>query len=58
MPQGRLTNLWQHITRFDSPLSYPPMGIGASFWWRDVLPYQPVWIREETLESENLFSAI
>jgi hypothetical protein len=36
--------------------SYPPMGIGASFWWWDALPHQPVGIREETLESENLFS--
>ena len=36
--------------------SYPPMDIGASFWWRDALPHQPVWIREETLESGNLFS--
>ena len=29
----------------------------ASFWWHDVLPYQPVRIREETLESGNLFSS-
>ena len=40
-----------------SPLaSYPPMGIEASFWWRDALPHQPVRIREESLESGNLFS--
>ena len=32
------------------------MGIGASFWWRDALPHQPVRIREETLESGNIFS--
>ena len=31
------------------------MGIGASFW-RDALPHQPVRIKEETLESGNLFS--
>ena len=37
--------------------SYPPMGIRASFWWWDALPHQPVRIREETLESENLFSS-
>ena len=30
--------------------------IGANFWWRDALPHQPVWIREETLEFGNLFS--
>ena len=36
--------------------SYPPMGIEASFWWRDALPHQPVRIREETLESGNLFN--
>ena len=33
------------------------MGIGASFWWQDALPHQPVWIREETLESGNPFSS-
>ena len=33
------------------PATYPPMGIGATFWWRDALPPQPVWIREEALES-------
>ena len=32
------------------------MGIWASFWWQDALPHQLVRIREETLESENLFS--
>ena len=32
------------------------MGIGASFWWWDALPHQPAGIREETLESGNLFS--
>ena len=36
--------------------SYPPMDIGASFWWRDALQHQPVRIREGTLESGNLFS--
>ena len=37
--------------------SYPPMGIEASVWWWDVLPHQPVLIREDTLESGNLFSS-
>ena len=36
--------------------SYPTMSIGASFWWRDALPHQPVRIKEETLDSGNLFS--
>ena len=36
--------------------SYPPMGIGTSFWCCDALPHQLVGIREETLESGNLFS--
>ena len=37
--------------------SYPLMGIGASLWWQDALPHhQPVRIRKESLESENLFS--
>ena len=31
--------------------TYPPMGIEASFWWRDALPPQPVRIREEALKS-------
>ena len=35
--------------------SYPPTGIGASFWRWDALLHQPVGIREETLESGNLF---
>ena len=64
LPQGTQPNLWRHFTRFDfdhlvekSPsASYPPTGIGASFWWRDALPNQPARIREETLESGNLFS--
>ena len=30
--------------------------VGASFWWWDALLHQPVGIREETLESGNLFS--
>ena len=27
------------------------LGIGASFWRQDALPHQPIWTREETLES-------
>ena len=30
------------------PASYPPMGIGASFWWWDALPHQPVRIWGKT----------
>ena len=37
-------------------VSYPPTGISASFWWWDALSHQSVGIREETLESGNLFS--
>ena len=33
-----------------------PGKVVASFWWWDALPHQPVGIREETLESGNLFS--
>ena len=33
-----------------------PGKVGASFWWWDALLHQPVGIREETLESGNLFS--
>ena len=36
--------------------SYPPMDIGASFWWRDALQHQPVRIRGDTLESENILT--
>ena len=62
--QGRQPNLWQNFKKFNSntsgkktpSASYPPMGIGASFWGWDALPNQPVGITEETLESRNLFS--
>ena len=55
---------WWHFTRYlTRPLvekspsaSYPPTGFGASFWWQDALSHQLVRIREETLESVNLFS--
>ena len=33
-----------------------PGKVGASIWWWDALPHQPVGIREMTLESGNLFS--
>ena len=69
LPQGRQPNLWRHLTRFDSTTKWKnrhrlvihaPMGIGASFWWRDAfhytVPHQPFRNREETLESGNLFS--
>ena len=36
--------------------SYPPTGIGGSFWWWDALPRQPVGIMEETLGSGNLLN--
>ena len=50
-----LQDLTQLVKKSPSA-SYPTMGIGASFWWRDALPHQPVRKREETLEFENLFS--
>ena len=34
----------------------PLVWSGLSRWWWDALPHQPVGIREETLESGNLFS--
>ena len=45
-----LQDLTQPLVEESLSVSYPPMGIGASFWWRDAM------IREETLESGNLFS--
>ena len=34
--------------------SHPPMGIGASFWWPDVLSdTNQLWTKEDMLESEN-----
>ena len=45
---------WRLVEK--SPSADPPMDIGASFWWQDALPHQPVRNREETLESGNLFS--
>ena len=42
------------------PASYPLMDFGARFWWWDALTHQhrPAQIREETLGSGNLFSAV
>ena len=51
-----LQDLTRPLVEKSPSASYPPMGIGASFWWWDALPHQPVGIREETLESGNLFS--
>ena len=46
---------WTIVEKSPSALN-PPMGIEANFWWRDALSHQPVRIKEETLESGNLFS--
>ena len=56
--QSNITTKWENCHKLVSypPVSYPLMGIGASFWWRDAHSHQPVWIMEETLESGNLFS--
>ena len=51
-----LQDLTRPLVETSPSVSYPPMGIGSRFWWRDALPHQPVGIREETLESGNLFS--
>ena len=51
-----LQDLTRPLEEKSPSASYPPMGIGASFWWWDAHPNQPVRIREETLESGNLFS--
>ena len=51
-----LQDLTRPLVEKSPSASYTPMGIEASFWWRDALPHQPVRIREETLESGNLLS--
>ena len=37
-----LQDLTQPLVEKSLSASYPPMGIGASFWWWDALPHQPV----------------
>ena len=51
-----LQDLTRPLVEKSPSASYPSIGIGASFWWWDALPHQSVRIREETLESGNLFS--
>ena len=37
-----LQDLTRPLVEKSPSASYPPMGIGASFWWWDALPHQPV----------------
>ena len=54
-----LQDLTRSLAEKSPSASHPPMGIGASFWWRDALPHQPViglGKRHWNLETSSVFS--